>query len=284
MRGDRGLDPRACRLRASDASVTLTGVTLLDDATRARAATAPGGRRPPSWVLVAGAVTVAFGIGLFFYSRSDMWLDEALTVNIARLPLGDLRGALRARRCAAALLRPAAHLDGCVRRQRRRGAIAVGRVRARGGDHVLVRGAPLVRRADGLAHGHRARDQSVPHPLRDRSAHVHARDPPRRAGHHRGAACAGATDARPVGVRQPRHRRARVHAVLGVLPRRDRRGDDAARRVAATRRGAASTSWSPARSQSGCCCSFPGCRRSCRSARTPVRRGASRCSPDSRSG
>ncbi len=43
---------------------------------------------------VLAAVTVAFGIGLFFYSRSDMWLDEALTVNIARLPLDDLRGAL----------------------------------------------------------------------------------------------------------------------------------------------------------------------------------------------
>jgi mannosyltransferase len=78
---------------ASDASVTLTGVTLLDDAP-ARASAAPGRRRPPSWVLVAGAVTVAFGVGLFFYTRSDMWLDEALTVNIARLPLGDLRGAL----------------------------------------------------------------------------------------------------------------------------------------------------------------------------------------------
>ena len=32
---------------------------------------------------------------LFAYSRSDLWLDEALSVNIARLPLGDLRAALQ---------------------------------------------------------------------------------------------------------------------------------------------------------------------------------------------
>jgi len=32
---------------------------------------------------------------VYFYTRSDMWLDEALSVNIARLPLSDLRGALK---------------------------------------------------------------------------------------------------------------------------------------------------------------------------------------------
>ena len=98
-------------------------MTLLDDAP-ARASTAPGGRRPPAWVLVAGAVTVAFGIGLFFYSRSDMWLDEALTVNIARLPLGDLRGALE-RDGAPPLY--TSHI-WTVFGARRRGAIVVGRV------------------------------------------------------------------------------------------------------------------------------------------------------------
>ena len=45
---------------------------------------------------VAGAaVVVAFGIVLRFWTRSDLWLDEALTVNIAHLPLRDLHGALR---------------------------------------------------------------------------------------------------------------------------------------------------------------------------------------------
>jgi hypothetical protein len=45
-------------------------------------------------LLLAGATAVAIGVALCFYTRSDMWLDEALTVNIARLPLGELRGAL----------------------------------------------------------------------------------------------------------------------------------------------------------------------------------------------
>jgi mannosyltransferase len=46
--------------------------------------------------MVVGAVAVvAFGIVLRFVARSDMWLDEALTLNIARLPLGQIHGALR---------------------------------------------------------------------------------------------------------------------------------------------------------------------------------------------
>src|SRR5207237_2612796 len=49
-----------------------------------------------SRVLIGAAIVVAVG-GLFFYfyTRSDLWFDEALTVNIARLPLSDLQGALR---------------------------------------------------------------------------------------------------------------------------------------------------------------------------------------------
>ena len=38
---------------------------------------------------------VAVGVVLRFWARSDMWLDEALTFNIARLPLSQLHGALR---------------------------------------------------------------------------------------------------------------------------------------------------------------------------------------------
>ncbi|MGH8977406.1 MAG: hypothetical protein ACRDV7_04965, partial [Acidimicrobiia bacterium] len=37
---------------------------------------------------VAAGLAIAAGVLLFSYSRSDLWLDEALTVNIARLPLG----------------------------------------------------------------------------------------------------------------------------------------------------------------------------------------------------
>ena len=45
----------------------------------------------PPWfvrLIVAGAVVaVLVGIVLRFWARSDMWLDEALTFDIARLPL-----------------------------------------------------------------------------------------------------------------------------------------------------------------------------------------------------
>jgi hypothetical protein len=46
--------------------------------------------------LIAAAVVVGIG-GVFFMfvTRSDMWLDETLSVNIAHLPLHDLRDALR---------------------------------------------------------------------------------------------------------------------------------------------------------------------------------------------
>lgn len=43
---------------------------------------------------VSVAAVVVVGVALRLYTTSDLWLDEALTVNIARLPLGDLRGAL----------------------------------------------------------------------------------------------------------------------------------------------------------------------------------------------
>jgi mannosyltransferase len=52
--------------------------------------------RLPSWVVPAtvGAI-VAVGIALRFFQRSPLWLDEALSVNIARLSPGDLLDALR---------------------------------------------------------------------------------------------------------------------------------------------------------------------------------------------
>jgi len=61
------------------------------------AAEASGAPKP--WftrALVVGAVVVVLaGIALRFVARSDMWLDEALTLNVARLPLDQLHGALR---------------------------------------------------------------------------------------------------------------------------------------------------------------------------------------------
>lgn len=46
--------------------------------------------------LVAAVVAVVvLGVVLRFVAKSEMWLDEALTLNIARLPLGQIHGALR---------------------------------------------------------------------------------------------------------------------------------------------------------------------------------------------
>jgi hypothetical protein len=46
-------------------------------------------------VILAVASVVALGIGLRFYTLSNLWADEALTVNVAHLPLSDLSHALR---------------------------------------------------------------------------------------------------------------------------------------------------------------------------------------------
>ncbi|MFN8036696.1 MAG: glycosyltransferase family 39 protein [Acidimicrobiia bacterium] len=57
-------------------------------------ARAPGGRRGRG-VVVGVLLALALGVVLRFVTRSDLWLDEALTVNIAKLPLGQLHDALR---------------------------------------------------------------------------------------------------------------------------------------------------------------------------------------------
>src|ERR1700688_807755 len=53
----------------------------------------------PPWlyrlVVVCAVAVMVLGIALRFVARSDMWLDEALTLNISRLPLGQIHGALR---------------------------------------------------------------------------------------------------------------------------------------------------------------------------------------------
>jgi hypothetical protein len=56
---------------------------------------AGAGRRFPAWAPAAGvAAAVAVGIVARFVQRSPLWLDEALSVNIARLPVSDLLEAL----------------------------------------------------------------------------------------------------------------------------------------------------------------------------------------------
>ena len=44
---------------------------------------------------VATGLAIAAGLLLRFWTRSGLWLDEALTVNIARLPLHDIPDALK---------------------------------------------------------------------------------------------------------------------------------------------------------------------------------------------
>ena len=227
-------------------------------------------------MLVAGAVTVAFGIGLFFYSRSDLWLDEALTVNIARLPLGDLRGALE-HDGAPPLYYVLLHVwtgvfgDSDVAARSLSGVFALGAVvtcwfaARRWFDErtawltviVLATNPFLIRYATEarmytleillVACGIIAVPRALEQPTLGRLA------------------CVSLVTAR-----------ARLHAVLGVLPRRCRRrrrccssrGVHAARRreyLHGRRRDRRRVAAVRSR----------GCRRSCPSARTPVRRGAS---------
>jgi mannosyltransferase len=55
----------------------------------------PGATRRWSWTTLFVVGVLAIGFVLRFWTRSDLWLDEALSVNIARLPLSDLHAALR---------------------------------------------------------------------------------------------------------------------------------------------------------------------------------------------
>ena len=50
---------------------------------------------PPTTLVVAAVAVVAVGVVLRFWTGSQLWLDEALSVNIARLPLSKLPDALR---------------------------------------------------------------------------------------------------------------------------------------------------------------------------------------------
>jgi hypothetical protein len=68
-------------------------VTVVSDA-RAREPVTAAGVRARRAGAVAVGVVLALGAVTFTWTRSDMWLDEALSVHIARLPLSDLREAL----------------------------------------------------------------------------------------------------------------------------------------------------------------------------------------------
>lgn len=66
----------------------------------ARAATPDGGApaagpSPAPWVVVAVAAVLVVGVAMRFVALSELWLDEALTVNVSRLPLRDIPDWLR---------------------------------------------------------------------------------------------------------------------------------------------------------------------------------------------
>jgi mannosyltransferase len=67
----------------------------------ARATSPPDGSKPSEegsparWVVVAAVLVIVAGVVMRFVALSELWLDEALSVNIARLPLGDIPDWLR---------------------------------------------------------------------------------------------------------------------------------------------------------------------------------------------
>lgn len=51
-------------------------------------------RRPHPALVVVGSIAIVAGVVLRFYAPTALWLDEALSVNIAKLPLQQIPGAL----------------------------------------------------------------------------------------------------------------------------------------------------------------------------------------------
>ena len=56
---------------------------------------APAEDATPSWARLAIGAVLAVGVFARFFAPSHLWLDEALSVNVARLPLGEIPEALR---------------------------------------------------------------------------------------------------------------------------------------------------------------------------------------------
>ena len=264
-----------CRV---DASVTFSGRDGLLPTRPLRAPTAPGGRRPPSWVLVAGAVTVVARVAAVLLSRALRHVARrgAHRSTSRACRSATCASALRARRRAAALLRAAARLDRRVRHGRRRGALAVGRVHGRRGRRAVVRRRARFGGRDGawlavVVLMRRTRTRSATRPKR---ACTRSRSCSSRAG-------------------ILAFQRALEQPTLGRLAR-VRRARRAARSTRSTGRSTSSASsvvllvalaWRGAHRDAArrllvaigdrlARRSCRGCRRSCTSARTPARRGA----------
>jgi 4-amino-4-deoxy-L-arabinose transferase-like glycosyltransferase len=71
-------------------------VTLTSDAPARGSEPRPQAPPPDRRLLAAGIViTILIGTVFLFYTKSDLWLDEALSVNVARLPLSQIPHWLR---------------------------------------------------------------------------------------------------------------------------------------------------------------------------------------------
>lgn len=70
--------------------------TVLEPTARPELGVEPGPRsRQPLWLIGGAGTVIAAGLFLRFFTVSHLWLDEAQSVNIARVPLSQLAGALR---------------------------------------------------------------------------------------------------------------------------------------------------------------------------------------------
>lgn len=92
--------------RAAQPSLSASPVDVVIDGPPAKASPVPGDEstagttarplaRGGKWLAAGVAAALVAGVVVRFAPRGALWLDEALTVNISRLPLGDIAGALR---------------------------------------------------------------------------------------------------------------------------------------------------------------------------------------------
>lgn len=87
--------PGAVRGPASRAASSIRAFLAADSfVVECRRLWAQRGQRRRRLLLAAGGLAVVAGVALRFYTPSALWLDEAISVNIARLPLVQIPGAL----------------------------------------------------------------------------------------------------------------------------------------------------------------------------------------------
>lgn len=70
-------------------------MTTVADRPLSRPIPGPQPSRPPRWMVAGVVASIALGVFFRFFIISHLWLDEALSVNIARLPVRSIPAALR---------------------------------------------------------------------------------------------------------------------------------------------------------------------------------------------